>query len=231
MLGAMQARLTPQEIGANVREVRRRKGLSQSEVAAFAKVSERTLRRLEQGVSLTFGTLEKVCVALGWNATEASTSGRFLPIEDAKDFRLHGAEETYWYTTDDHRKQVPPDDLVRIQDPTERRRLGRLGLVDMFVGTFRFSVPDAPAMALFELYAPVRFGGGSYRHLVLYCVRGDVTFTVDGEPVRVTEGGAIYLRKQPVDLRPTFPIGPKDMAPLLLHAGSGLRKAPGGPDK
>jgi transcriptional regulator with XRE-family HTH domain len=219
-------RLSPAEIGQNLQEVRLRRGLSQAETAAKANVSERTLRRLESGQAVRPGTLSQVCEALGWNAVEATTSVRFLRREDAAAYRLHRPEDTFWYTTDDRRKKVPEDDLLRIQDPAERHRLGHLGLVDMFVGTLRFSIPDGPGIAFFEVYGPVLFGGGTYRELFLYCLRGDLTFTVAGETVRVAEGGGINLGPEPVPLRPTSPVERDGQAPLLMHIGVGIIKAP-----
>lgn len=220
-------RLSPADVGRNLQEVRLRRGLSQAETAAKANVSERTLRRLESGQSVRPGTLAQVCEALGWNATEATTSVRFLHgREDPRTaYRLHRPEDTFWYTTDDRRKKVPEDDLLRIQDPAERHRLGHLGLVDMFVGTLRFSIPDGPGIAFFEVYGPVLFGGGTYRELFLYCLRGELTFTVARESVRVTEGGGISLGPEPVPLRPTYPVEKDGQAPLLMHIGVGILKA------
>mgnify|MGYP000865548688 FL=1 len=52
-------------VGQDVREARRALGWSQTELANRAHVSRPTIARVETGVNISTGTLEKVAKALG----------------------------------------------------------------------------------------------------------------------------------------------------------------------
>ena len=52
-------------VGKNIRDARRALGWSQTELANRAHVSRPTIARVETGVNISTGTLEKVAKALG----------------------------------------------------------------------------------------------------------------------------------------------------------------------
>ncbi|MCQ9335029.1 helix-turn-helix domain-containing protein [Corynebacterium phoceense] len=52
-------------LGRDVRAARRERGWSQSELANRAHVSRPTIARVETGVNISTGTLEKIAKALG----------------------------------------------------------------------------------------------------------------------------------------------------------------------
>jgi transcriptional regulator with XRE-family HTH domain len=225
----VKTRLSPAQVGRNLQELRTRRGFSQAEVAAKAKISERTLRRAEAGFPVRDETIVRICEALTWSFEEATTSVRYLQARDeATPFRVHAPQDTVWYATEDRRKMRPDDDHQRIQDPAERHRLGSLGLVAMFIGTLQFSMPEGPGIAFFEVYGPVQFGGhqASYHELFLYCLRGEVTFTVAGRRIRVVEGGALNVGTDRVGLEPTHPVGEHDLAPIVMHVGANIIRGP-----
>jgi transcriptional regulator with XRE-family HTH domain len=64
--------VTPQQLAARLRELRRRRQLTQEALAEAADVSCKTIRRIEQGggVSPALITLEKLASAFGLTASE-----------------------------------------------------------------------------------------------------------------------------------------------------------------
>ena len=218
------------EIGRSLRELRLRRGLDQEALSRKAGVSSRTLRRVEEGRGVRPATLASVCEALGWDAAQARTSVRFLHSRDHEGaYRLHRPEDAVWYAQSDGRRKPPTDALGRMQDPAERRRLGRLGLVSMFVGTLRFSMPGGPGIAFFELYGRQSFEaeGTPYRERFFYCLRGAASFLFEEESVLLTQGCGINVGRRAFEIEPA-PVGEgKSEAPFLMHVGAGWVKEGG----
>lgn len=64
-------------IGAKIKEIRKRKGLSQEELAETAKVNLRTIQRIEKNVNEPRGkTLHLICEALNLNAEDILDHGK-----------------------------------------------------------------------------------------------------------------------------------------------------------
>jgi len=219
--------LGPDEIGRNIRDLRLRRGMDQESLAKTAGISSRTLRRVESGEGVRARTLARISEALGWDATQARTSVRFLHSRGPEEaYLLHRPEEAVWYAQSDRRRKPPLDALEQIQNPAERRRLGGLGLTSMFVGTLRFNMPGGPGIAFFEIYGRQAFetSDSPYRERFFYCLRGEVTFRFESEAVRVTEGCGINLGRRPFEIEPAPSTSEDAEPPLLMHVGVGWVK-------
>lgn len=217
-------------IGRNLRRFRNLRGKSQAEIAELAGISIRTLFRIENGSIVRLGTLNRICDALGCDLAEISTSQRLIQSKKTDElYLLHPREKTVWYADGDLRRMKPSDSQTLIQNEAERHRLGSLGFVSMFVTSPSFTLTYGPGVALFELY-----GKHSttypflYRDLLFVCLRGEVLFTIESEVVRVRAGEAITPGPYSVSYEPATPVGPHDLAPLLLHIG-GERVTPFAP--
>ena len=65
------------ELGNRILEIRKRKGLSQEELAEMAGISLRTLQRIEKGETEPRGyTLKSICQALGTDVEEVYDYGK-----------------------------------------------------------------------------------------------------------------------------------------------------------
>lgn len=208
-------------IGRNLRRFRKLRGKSQSDIADLAGISIRTLFRVENGSIARLSTLNRICVALGCDLAEMSTSQRLIQSKKSNELYLHHSrEKTVWYADGDRRRKKPSDSQTLIQDEAERHRLGSLGLVSMFVTSPSFTLTYGPGVALFELYGKCSTTYPFlYRDLLFVCLRGEVVFTIEGELVHVVAGEAITPGPFTVFYEPAKPVGPHENAPLLLHIG------------
>jgi transcriptional regulator with XRE-family HTH domain len=117
--------------GRNARGLRVLQRLTQGELAKRSGVSLTTVYSAEKGVRLRTSTLKKI--AEGLNTNFDSLAYRTLKIKDSERAHvMHSMEETIWFGETDQRRQIPADNHERIQDPAERMRLGRVGLVPSF---------------------------------------------------------------------------------------------------
>lgn len=163
--------------------------LTQAELAQLAGVAVTTVYRVERCLPVRESSLRKLCAAMSIKFDEFL---KMKPIFDARReaYVRHRGDETYWYAPVDHRRVVPEDDQTLVQDPRERLRLGRLGLVPAFVSYPNLIMPEGPGATLIELYGRHAEDLNSYiyRDCMIYCQRGDVRLCVRDEVVELNEG-------------------------------------------
>lgn len=160
-------------IGQNVRRMRIGQGISQEELAERAKVSTATIYNVERCASVSHRTLLKICDALNEPLDSLRTRQQSVLAED-QDCVLFRGDSAAWIVFGESRTWVPEDDVMRIQSPEERMRLGRLGFVPLFAHTTNFIMPEGPGLVNLELYSryPDTFNSTIYRDCLLGCVEG-----------------------------------------------------------
>ena len=73
----------------NIMQIRKEKGLTQKEVISKIKISEPTLRAVEQNIfSSSLGTLTKIAYALGVDVKDLFEDAAKLSEEEMKAYRL-----------------------------------------------------------------------------------------------------------------------------------------------
>lgn len=196
--------------------------LTQSELARRAGVTVTTIYRAEKGLPVRESSFRKVCEALNIKFDEFL---KMKPVFDAsrEPYIHHRGTESYWYAPVDHRRMVPEDDQALVQDPRERLRLGRVGLVPAFVCYPGFVMPEGPGATLVELYGRYEhaFNPFTYRDGVLYGQRGTSRLGIRDDVLELAEGDMIGYAS--ADLRwiePAQPLGPEGQPSLAFWFGA-----------
>jgi transcriptional regulator with XRE-family HTH domain len=208
----------------NIQTIRMFTGLTQTELAAKAGISRDTVYQVEHGRCVRLSTLKRICEAISVDFTMTCTvkqTFRFKPSERA--YMIHLPEQTVWYEWGDRRRNIPADNLLRIQDCHERSRLGRAGLVPVFISTTSFIMPEGPGNVYLEIYGYYESGinAASYKDGVLHCLRGEVLITIEGETLHLCEGSMVgYNNYIQFGMQPVRPVGPDELPPLLLWIGA-----------
>ena len=202
-------------IGRRVRERRLQFGWSTSHLAKTAGVARFTIVRIENGMPSHKKTLAKVRHALRlW------TIQMRRPFASCEDYVVHRVEEEHWavsHSKSEYQKRLVEDDPVHVDDPTERRRLGHLGFQPFYTAILNSSLPfGLTEHALMEIYHP-SWVDSHYGEEFVYCLRGEVTITVNGNKCELRQGEAMsFEAKHPHQYQPTAPIGKDDEPALIL---------------
>ena len=138
-------------VSQNVRRMRIVQGLSQEELARRSGLAVSTVYHLERGAQVSRRTLLKVCAGLQETFDSLRTRNQSV-LTDRRDLVLFRREEAIWVAFGERRPKVTEDDVLRIQEPEERLRLGRLGFVSAFGYLTNFIMPEGPGQVSFELY-------------------------------------------------------------------------------
>lgn len=180
----------PKIIGRNLRATRLMREVSQEELAQVTGISVKTISRIETGKGTTWSTLGKICRAF------CLTPSQFLAMPGSAigvnvDYGVHRRADEMWvYPHTPRKTKMPEDEFLRVQDPEERRRLGTLGIIPLFVNRMEFLMPAGPGMIEAELYS--RLGGAFnsrfYRGGVVMCVGGSLRIGIAGQVVDLEEG-------------------------------------------
>jgi len=211
-------------IGRNVRQARIIRGRSQEDFAAHSRVSVTTLYQVERGQAISQRSLLKICAALGESPGSIRTRDRIILNSDL-DCLVFRAAECLWTVELEVRAKVPEDDLRRIQDPRERLRLGRLGLVIAFFSTPNFIMPEGPGVVFIELYRRFAddFNSIIYRDCLLTCTQGRARVMVGETVVEMEEGDVMGARSKDYRwMEPIDPVG-ADGHPVILTWMGGVR--------
>lgn len=196
-------------------------GLTQEEVAAKAGVSIKTLFQVEAGKPARRSTLLKVCRGLGTDLEEF-----LIPYPELKsgddDIVVHRGAETAWHAPIDLRKNIPEDNFTLIQNPGERRRLGRLGLTPLFVYHPNIMMAEGPGTTFIELYG--RYEGSMnkniYREALIYCQRGAVRVEIKDTFVDLVAGDTVGFTNDFLkSLESTVDVNSEDAPTLLVWIG------------
>lgn len=179
-------------LGKRIRSFRLLLGLTQEEVAERAGVSIKTLFQVEAGKSSRRSTVLKVCRGLGTDLEEF-----LVPYPELKsgedDIVVHRGAESAWHAPIDLRKNIPEDNFTLIQNPLERRRLGRLGLTPLFVYHPNIMMAEGPGTTFIELYG--RYEGSMnmhiYREALIHCQRGGVRVGIKDRFIDLVAGDTV----------------------------------------
>lgn len=180
-------------IARAIRLTRMKQGLSQRDLAELSETGIKTIYRIESGRSATERSLNKVCQALGITLEGL----RALPqdaVDEAHPYRIHRKSQDLWFYLESRNRARPPqDEFDRIQDPAERRRLGTLGFVPMFVTLPSFFMPEGPEVVRSELYARIDASQNANPFLesFLRCTRGRLRCVIRGEELEMEEGEVV----------------------------------------
>ena len=165
--------------------------MSQIELAERAGVSLSTVYHIESGRSTRASSIRKVCEIGLDTAPEDLVQTREKQASDP--YLLYQASSAIWREEQDRRRAIPDDSFTLIQDPAERRRLGRLGLVGSFMNNPNIVMPDGPGTVFLEIYGRREgaVNAGVYRDSKLYCQSGGVRCAVGEHRVELRAGDMI----------------------------------------
>lgn len=209
-------------IGYNVRQGRIMRGYSQEEFATNAGVALSTVYHAEKGMPISRRSLSKICAALDESFDSIRTRKRRLLTNDI-DYLLYQGGSSPWTGDLDSRKNVPDDNFQRVQDPQERMRLGRLGLVKVFLSTTNFVMPQGPGLTFIELFDRIDEPINSviYRDCLITCTAGAARLSINGKVVELGVGDYIGYRSKELDwIEPITPNGSEDLPACLTWIGA-----------
>lgn len=208
-------------LGDRVRTFREMLGLTQAELAEVAGIAVRTIRNVEAGRSIRRSTITKICEGLDVPPASLEESvdaavGSTYPL-------LYRSSKAEWHAWIDSRKAVPQDNRQRLQDPGERRRLGKLGLVTLFFNNPYLIMPDGPGTIFIEVFGHYEGAINEiyYRDCKIYCQRGTVRCQILESIVELGPGDVAGFRS--ADLRwlePAHELRDSELPPLLLWIGA-----------
>jgi mannose-6-phosphate isomerase-like protein (cupin superfamily) len=142
------------------------------------------------------------------------------PFGEVTDYVVHRTEEAHWvvsHSKSRYQKRTPEEDPIHVDDPTERRRLGHLGFQPFYTAILNSSLPSGlTEHAMMEIHQP-SWVDSHYGEEFIYCLRGEVTITVNGHPCELKEGDAMcFEAKHPHQYQPTHPLEKDDQPALIL---------------
>jgi transcriptional regulator with XRE-family HTH domain len=188
--------------GINAREQRRVRGWSIEMLAKRAGVAPHTVLRIEHGKPSTPAKRARIAAALDTVSARLEAEPEVL----RDDVAVHSHRDDRWMSLIDYRSNKPEDDLERIQEPDERRRLGELGFVPQFVRVLHCRLPKGKLVAgVLELHGPLipsRYLGGE---IFAYGLRGDSVLQRGEERFPLNEGQSLTF-----DCTAPFHFAPKD---------------------
>lgn len=138
--------------GKHLRSERLIRGLTIGALAEQAGVSKDTIVRIERGEPSTATSRSKICEAMLIHEIRLELNP---PVEN-EDYAVHRASEARYLALVTNRSYPePPDEADRIQNESERARLGGLGHVTRFVKMYNCRLPDGHLVAgELEIYGP-----------------------------------------------------------------------------
>ena len=184
-------------IGRNVRQARIIRGHSQEDLAQGSGVSVKTVYQVERGVPISQRSLSKLCAFVDLSLDSVRVRNTRVLSEDV-DGLVYRRSAAFWMAGVEKRAKVPEDSLQRVQRPEERLRLGRLGLVPMFVSSTTFIMPEGPGVVMIELYGRFEeaFNAIIYRDCLLACVQGRARARIGETTMELDEGDIVGYRSK-----------------------------------
>lgn len=204
-----------QLVAVKVKHRREALGLTQQEVAEATGLSRQTIAKIEKGEPVKRKSLTVVFQRL------KLYSDQFQPSSERTDkFSVHRSERTNWMVSlprKSYSKVNPGEDLSHVQDPKERKRLGRLGFQPFFTAILESELPDGVmGHAMMELHKP-SWIDSHFGEEFVFCLRGEVKITVDGVECQLSQGDSMCFDAWlPHLYAPAVNPGPNEEAPLIL---------------
>jgi len=208
-------------IGENVRQSRCIQGKSQASLALSARLGISTLYQVERGMPVGLRSLRKIAEALSTSPDRLILPNQVRLTADHKAL-VHRPADYFWTTIDDVRTRNPEDNLTLIQDPKERRRLGRLGLVGAFCASTSFIMPEGPGLVSLEIFGQIGFFNMTiYRFATITCTKGRLRLIFGDEAIELGEGEiAGYRTEDLLGMEPAGAPEPMDLPVLATWVGS-----------
>lgn len=215
----------PKIIGRGLRATRLMREVSQEELAKVTGISVKTISRIETGKGATWNTLDKICRAFCITPAQfLAMPGHAIGINS--DYGVHRREDALWvYPLTPRKTKVPEDEFLRVQDAQERRRLGILGIIPMFVNRMEFLMPAGPGMTEAELYSRLSgaFNSRFYRGGIVTCMHGTLRMGIAGEVVEIEEGDMLGHDPRFMEWMEPSPNMTEDQLPVRLLWLGGAR--------
>lgn len=204
-------------LSRNLRMARNNQGLSQTELAKRSGVDLASVYRAEKGATVRLTTLRKI--AKGLNILfddlllEKTVTGRTVP------FAVNRMSDAKWFPVEDRRQRVPKDDPERSQDPTERRRVGKFGLVPVFMCPPTIIPQNGPGIVRYEIYDKTlgSINEAFYEDAALYVIRGGATVSIAGTELQLTSEDWVAFKSK--DLEGIAILPPHELV-VVLWIGS-----------
>jgi transcriptional regulator with XRE-family HTH domain len=209
-------------IASNVRRARLNQALSQSELAERAGIDLASVYRVEKGVSTRTATIKKIAKGLDIMFEDLLIK-KSVP-DPTLHFAVHRAAVAKWYAAEDRRHRVPLDQEELCQDEAERIRLGRLGLVPLFMCPPTIIPDNGPGIVLLELYEEIvePFNAAFYEDGAIYVLRGAVSVTIVDVASELAEGDWIAFKTK--DLTRMAVLSPHEAAKVLWIGATRVAK-------
>ncbi len=192
--------------GLRIRTLRERRGLSLRDASTAIGIDKNTLLKMEKGEDVRQSVREKVFSYFGM--TPINPLNRPLAVEYGKNYALHTPATSLWYMVKPNIESQTAETTPEIQDPKERLRLGRSGLVSRFYRSFQLRMPEGMLSAgLVELYRRTEVNQ-TPGEVMIYTLRGSVRVIVGDESFVITEGSAgVWNDSVPNYFEPATPVG------------------------
>ncbi len=206
--------------GCRIKTLRERKKLSIREASAEMGVDKNTLMKMERGDSVRNDSREKVCRFYGMIPFDPVK--REIAVEYGKHYTLHLPQKSVWYMVRPNYEMFTAETNDAIQDPRERLRLGRIGLVARFYCSMQLRMPRGRlAASQVELYQPTEIEEFGVGEAMLYVTRGAAKVTVGDESFVVQEGNAaVWDNTVSNCIEPAEPVGVMGYPPTMLFIDS-----------
>ena len=210
------------ERGRQIQFARVLQDLTQADLARRSGVTVTTIYRAEKGLPVREKSLDKIAHGLDMRLDRLLVKKPVMSSETSA-FLRHRASENVWYAPIDHRRNIPEDNKTLLRSPSERRRLGRLGLTPIFVCYPRLIMAEGPGATLIEVYGryPHPFNVEIYRDCIIHCLRGRIRVAILDDIVDLGEGDFVGLASRNLSwIEPAAPIDIDDPTPLALWMGA-----------
>lgn len=208
-------------LGQRVREIRIQQGLRQSDLARIAGVSITTVFEVEKGGAARLSSIQKIC-SVGL-AHPYESMVRWRKRHDNEGYMLYRTENATWIAPEDIRTMIPDDNAERIQDPAERRRLGRLGFVVTFYNLPDIRMVDGPGTFFLEIHGRrvSALNESTYQNCKLQCQSGSVRIMIGEQAVELNAGDIVACLGGDIRwIEPAKPLSHDESAPILLYMGA-----------
>ena len=151
-----------QEIGAKIKEIRKRKGLSQEELADYAKVNLRTIQRIENNENEPRGkTLNLICEVLETNVEDLLDYGK--TEDNIYLIFFHLSVLVYWV--------LPLGNVILPLILWLNKRDKIVGLKEIGSNVLNFQIVwSVVANVMLLIFAYLKLNSYSYAWIALYCL-------------------------------------------------------------
>lgn len=201
-------------IGRRLRARRKALGWSTETLAKHAGIARYTVIRIEDGKPCKPETLAKVRIALHMFSDQLTR-----PLPESRKFSVHRAADTKWTVSKskaEYQRQLIEDDPAHVNDEAERHRLGSLGFQPFFTAVLESELSGGmTGQAIMEFHRQ-SWVDTHYGEEFVYCLRGKVKLSVDGDECVLDTGDAMtFDADQPHQY---FPVAfdEKGRAPQIL---------------